>query len=83
MGVPKRTFIDQLTIDTGCKEQELKTAMTNWNKADMSTNAELAQSGNVRNVPQCLRIQYFRLHPTNIHITIYVLIQSKLHVVRL
>ena len=44
MGVPKRTFIDQLTLDTGCKEPELKTAMTNWNKADMSANAELALS---------------------------------------
>ena len=62
MGVPKRTFIDQLTIDTGCKEPELKTAITNWNKADMSSNAELPLSGNVRNVPQCLRIQYLRFN---------------------
>ena len=34
-GRPKRTFIDQLTDDTGCKAQELKTAMDDkleWRK---------------------------------------------------
>ena len=36
--------------------------MTNWNKADMSATAELALSGKVRNVPQGLRIQYFRFN---------------------
>ena len=41
-GRPKRTFIDQLTDDTGCKAQELKTAMDDkleWRRRVMQCRA--------------------------------------------
>ena len=41
-GRPKRTFIDQLADDTGCRPQELKNAMSNkedWRKRVMRSRA--------------------------------------------
>ena len=41
-GRPKRTYIDQLADDTGCRKQELNNAMTNkddWRKRVMQCRA--------------------------------------------